>query len=159
MKRFILFIMMFLVVGCGICKKVQYVPVQTKIDSVYVEKIVERLDTIKFELPADTVYMAAKVDSSHLETEISISDAWVDSCSVLHHRLANKAGKSLEKEIVYKDKVIEKRVEVEKEVPVEVEVPVKFVPGYYKWINGIFWGLIGLFVIFIVLKVYFKIKI
>lgn len=154
MKKILLVLLLFMAVSCGICNKVKYVPVQTKIDSVYVEKIVERLDTIKFELPADTVYMAAKVDSSHLETEIAISDAWVDSCSVLHHRLANKAGKSLEKEIVYKDKIIEKRVEVEKEVPVEVEVPVKYVPGYYKWINGLFWAL----VIFIVLKVYFKIK-
>ena len=153
MKRFILFILMFLVVGCGICRKVQYVPVETKTDSVYVEKLVK--DTVSIEIPGDTVRVVAQ-DSSYLETKYSVSEAVIDSVGRLHHSLINKDIK-IDKEIVYKE--IEKRVEVEKEVPVEVEVPVKYVPDYYKWINGIFWGLISLFVIFIVLKVYFKFKI
>ena len=153
MKRFILILMMFLVVGCGICRKVQYVPVETKTDSVYVEKLVK--DTVSIEIPGDTVRVVAQ-DSSYLETKYSVSEAVIDSVGRLHHSLINKDIK-IDKEIVYKE--IEKRVEVEKEVPVEVEVPVKYIPDYYKWINGIFWGLIGLFVIFIVLKVYFKFKI
>lgn len=152
MKRFILFLVMFLVMGCGICKKVQYVPVETKTDSVYVEKLVK--DTVSIEIPGETVYVVAQ-DSSHLETKWSVSDANIDSTGRLHHSLTNKDIK-IEKEIVYKE--VEKRVEVEKEVPVEVEVPVKYVPGYYKWINIIFWCLVGGFVIFTVLKVYFKIK-
>lgn len=152
MKRFILFLMMFLVVGCGICRKVQYVPVETKADSVFVEKIVR--DTVSIEIPGETVYVVSQ-DSSHLETKYSISDAKIDSTGRLHHSLINKDIK-IKKEIVYKE--IEKRVEVEKEVPVEVEVPVKYVPDYYKWINIIFWCLVGSFVIFIVLSVYFKIK-
>ena len=152
MKRLILFLLMFLVVGCGICRKVQYVPVETKTDSVIIETLVR--DTVSIEIPGDTVRVVAQ-DSSYLETKYSISEAVIDSVGRLHHSLINKNIK-IEKEIVYKE--VEKRVEVEKEVPVEVEIPVKYVPGYYKWINGIFWGLIGLFVIFIVLKVYFKIK-
>lgn len=143
MKRFILFLVMFLVVGCGICRKVQYVPVETKTDSVYVEKLV--MDTLSIEIPGETVYVVAQ-DSSHLETKWSVSDAKIDSTGRLHHSLTNKDIK-IEKEIVYKE--IEKRVEVEKEVPVEVEVKVPFVPGYYKWINRLFWGL----VIFIVFKI------
>ena len=153
MKRFILFILMFLVVGCGICRKVQYVPIETFRDSIVVETLVK--DTVSIEIPGDTVRVVAQ-DSSYLETKYSISEAVIDSVGRLHHSLINKDIK-IDKEIVYKE--IEKRVEVEKEVPVEVEVPVKYVPDYYKWINGIFWGLIGLFVIFIVLKVYFKFKI
>lgn len=153
MKRFILILMMFLVVGCGICRKVQYVPVETKTDSVIVERIVK--DTVSIEIPGDTVYVVAQ-DSSRLETKYSVSEAVIDSVGRLHHSLINKDIK-IKKEIVYKE--VEKRVEVEKEVPVEVEVPVRYIPDYYKWINGIFWGLIGLFVIFIVLKVYFKFKI
>lgn len=152
MKRFILFILMFLVVGCGICRKVQYVPVETKTDSVYVEKLVK--DTVSIEIPGDTVRVVAQ-DSSYLETKYSVSEAVIDSVGRLHHSLINKDIK-IDKEIVYKE--VEKRVEVEKEVPVEVEVPVKYVPDYYKWINIIFWCLVGSFVIFIVLKVYFKIK-
>ena len=42
---------------------------------------------------------------------------------------------------------------MEKEVPVPVEVKVPYVPGYYKWINIIFWCLVGGFVIFIVFKI------
>lgn len=152
MKRFIFVLMMFLVVGCGICKKVQYVPIETTKDSIVVERLVR--DTVRFEIPGDTVRVVAQ-DSSRLETKYSVSEAVIDSVGRLHHSLINKDIK-IEKEIVYKE--IEKRVEVEKEVPVEVEIPVKYVPDYYKWINGLFWGLVGSFVIFIVLKVYFKFK-
>ena len=96
MKRFILFLVMFLVMGCGICKKVQYVPVETKTDSVYVEKLVR--DTLSIEIPGETVYVVAQ-DSSHLETKWSVSDAKIDSTGRLHHSLTNKDIK-IEKEIV-----------------------------------------------------------
>ena len=153
MKRFILFLVMFLVMGCGICRKVQYVPIETKTDSVVVETLVR--DTVSIEIPGETVYVVAQ-DSSHLETKWSVSDAKIDSTGRLHHSLTNKDIK-IEKEIVYKE--IEKRVEVEKEVPVQVEVKVPFVPGYYKWINIFFWCLVVGFVIFIVLKVHFRLRV
>lgn len=151
MKRFILFLVMFMMVGCGICKRVQYVPVETKIDSIVVEKIVERTDTVEIEVPGEKVYVI-KQDSSYLETAVAISDAKIDSTGMLHHTLKNK-DVNLKKEIVYKDKIIEKRVEVEKEVPVEVEVPVKYVPNYYKWINILFWCLVGTGFIFVIFRV------
>lgn len=151
MKKLVLFIFMFLVVGCGICKKVHYVPVETFKDSIVVERLIH--DTVSIEIPGDTVQIIAGLGSeSHLETKYSVSDAYVDSVG-LHHSLVNKKIK-LEKEIVYKE--IEKKVEVEKEVPVEVEVPVKYIPDYYKWINRLFWCIIGVIVIFIVLKIYFR---
>lgn len=149
MKRFILFLVMFLVMGCGMCK-VQYVPVESKVDSVVIEKVVERIDTVSIEIPGEKIYVVA-VDSSHLETTVAISNAKIDSTGRLHHSLLNK-NVNLKKEIVYKDKIIEKRVEVEKEVPVEVEVPVKYVPDYYKWINILFWCIIGTGLIFVIFK-------
>ena len=151
MKRFILFLVMFLVMGCGICQRVQYVPVESKVDSVVVEKIVERTDTVEIEVPGESVYVI-KQDSSHLETAVATSDAKIDSTGMLHHSLTNK-DVNLKKEIVYKDKIIEKRVEVEKEVPVEVEVPVKYVPDYYKWIHKLFWCIVGTGFIFVIFKV------
>lgn len=153
MKRLILFLLMFITISCGVCKR-QYIPVETRVDSVYIEKIVERLDTVKFYLPGEKIDVVRQ-DSSHLETTVAISDAVVDSLGFLHHTLENKKV-ALKKEIVYKDRVIEKMVDVEKEVPVEVEVPVRFVPGYYKWINGLFWGLIGLMGLLIGLRLYFR---
>ena len=149
MKRFILFLVMFLMMGCGICKR-QYIPVENKVDSIYIEKIVERIDTVKVEVPGERVYVVA-VDSSHLETAVATSDAKIDSTGMLHHSLENK-DVNLKKEIVYKDKIIEKRVEVEKEVPVEVEVPVKYVPNYYKWIHKLFWCIVGTGFIFVIFK-------
>ena len=150
MKRFILFLVMFMMVGCGICNRVKYVPVETKKDSVVIENIVERTDTVSIEVPGERVYVI-KQDSSHLETAVATSDAKIDSTGMLHHSLTNK-DVNLKKEIVYKDKIIEKRVEVEKEVPVEVKVPVKYVPDYYKWINILFWCLAGTGLIFVIFK-------
>lgn len=150
MKRFILFLVMFMMVGCGICKRVQYVPVETSKDSIVIEKVVERIDTVEVEVPGERVYVI-KQDSSHLETAVAISDAKIDSTGKLYHSLENK-DVNLKKEIVYKDKIIEKRVEVEKEVPVEVQVPVKYVPDYYKWINILFWCLVGTGLIFVIFK-------
>ena len=151
MKRFILFLVMFMMVGCGICNRVQYVPVETKIDSIVVEKIVERTDTVEIEVPGERVYVI-KQDSSHLETAVAISDAKIDSTGMLHHSLENK-DVNLKKEIVYIDRIIEKRVEVEKEVPVEVKVPVRYIPNYYKWIHILFWCMIGTGLIFVIFKV------
>lgn len=156
MKRFIFVLMMFLFVGCGIIHP-RYVPVESKRDSVYIETLIERVDTVKVDVPGESVFVIRR-DSSRLETAVAVSYAEIDSVGFLHHSLENKKV-SLEKEIVFKDRIIEKRVEVEKEVPVEVEVPVKYVPGYYKWIERLFYGLIGLFVIFILLKVHFGFKI
>ena len=146
-----MFLVMFLVMGCGICKRVQYVPVETSKDSIVIEKVVERTDTVEIEVPGERVYVI-KQDSSHLETAVATSDAKIDSTGMLHHNLVNK-DVNLKKEIVYKDKIIEKRVEVEKEVPVEVKVPVKYVPDYYKWINIIFWCIVGTGLIFVIFKV------
>ena len=126
-------------------------PVATKTDSVIVEKIVERVDSVYIPVPGESVE-GVREDSSHLETAVAISDAKIDSTGILHHSLENK-DVELKKEIVYKDKIIEKRVEVEKEVPVEVKVPVKYVPDYYKWINIIFWCIVGTGLIFVIFKV------
>ena len=151
MKKLLLFLLMVFMVSCGTFRRVQYVPVQAKKDSVVIENIVERIDTVKVEVPGERVYVI-KQDSSHLETAVAISDANIDSTGMLHHSLVNK-DVNLEKEIVYKDKIVEKRVVVEKEVPVEVEVPVKYVPNYYKWIHKLFWCIVGTGLIFVIFKV------
>ncbi len=132
--------------GC----RVQYVPVPVKVDSIYVEKIVERVDTIKVDIPGETVYVI-KRDSSHLESAVAISDAKIDSSGFLHHSLVNKKG-VLKKEVVYKDKIIEKIVE--KEVPVikEIEKEVKVIPGYYKTISIVFWSMILGVLLFLLVK-------
>ena len=149
MRKILLFLLMVIMVSCGVCRR-QYVDVPVKIDSVYIERIVERIDTVRIKIPGEKVYVIRQ-DSSHLETAVAISDAKIDSTGMLHHTLTNK-DVNLKKEIVYKDKIIEKRVEVEKEVPVEVKVPVKYVPDYYKWIHKLFWCIVGTGFIFVIFK-------
>lgn len=136
------------------CSTIRYVPVEAKTDSIYVEKIIERLDTILVEIPVEVKNNATLADSSHLETSVAISDAWVDSLSILHHTLQNKAENALKKEVPRKDKVIEKTVY--KEVPViqEVEVPVKYVPDYYKKVSIAFWVLLVTFLLYFGGKIY-----
>ena len=103
--------------GCGLLRP-RYVPVETRVDSVYVERLVERVDTLRIPVPVETV-MEVSDTSSHLETSVAESWASVDSFGRLYHKLANK-DVSLEKEVVYQDREIEKRVEVEKEVPAQL---------------------------------------
>ena len=151
MKRLLIVtgLILMLFSGCGLLRP-RYVPVETRTDSVYVERLVERVDTLSIPVPVETV-MEVSDTSSHLETSVAESWASVDSFGRLYHKLANK-DVSLEKEVVYQDRVIEKKVEVEKEVQVEVEVPVKYVPGYYRWMERLFYGLLGIIVIFIVVR-------
>ena len=150
MKRLLLFLLMFFMVSCSVCQRVQYIPVDSKVDSVYIERVVERIDTVRIKIPSEKIYVIRQ-DSSHIETAVAISDAMIDSTGMLHHSLTNK-DVELKKEIVYKDRVIEKRVEVEKKVPVEVPVQVKYIPDYYKWINIIFWCIVGTGLIFVIFK-------
>lgn len=150
MRKILLFLLMVIMVSCGVCRR-QHIQVPVKIDSVYIERIVERIDTVRIKIPGERVYVVRQ-DSSHLETAVAVSDAKIDSTGMLHHSLTNK-DVELKKEIVYKDKIIEKRVEVEKKVPVEVEVPVKYIPDYYKWINILFWCLAGTGLIFVIFRV------
>ena len=149
MRKILLFLLMFFMVSCGVCRR-QYIQGPVKIDSVYIERVVERIDTVRIKIPGEKIYVI-KQDSSHLETAVAVSDAKIDSTGKLYHSLVNK-DVELKKEIVYKDRVIEKRVEVEKKVPVEVEVPVKYIPDYYKWIHILFWCMVGTGLIFVIFK-------
>lgn len=145
----ILFIGLILLLsnGCGCLRRTVYVEVPVKSDSVFIERLVR--DTVTVTIPGDSISVVA-VDSSHLENRYSMSDAVVDSTGRLHHSLVNKNIK-VEKEIVYKE--IEKTVE--KEVPVikEVTKEVKVIPDYYKWINILFWCVVGIGLVFVIFKV------
>lgn len=140
-KNVFLFTILILVLLSG-CRQVKYIPVQGKNDSIYIEKTVLRYDTVTFTLPPDTVY-SVSTDSSFIQTDLASSEAVIGKDGKLYHTLTNKPVE-LKKEVVYLDKIVEK--EVKKEIPViqEVEKPVRYVPGYYKTINKIFWFLISI---------------
>lgn len=132
----------------------KYVPVETKSETqtVYRDSVILRTDTVFIEVPIESHSRATRDTVSHLETSVAISDASVSE-GVLSHFLANKEV-SLEKEIVYQDRIItrDSTVYISKEVPVEVEKVKKVIP---KWcwilllINSL--GVLG-----VVLKLWWK---
>ncbi len=114
-----------------------------------------RKDTVILEVPVESSE-ARNVQHSHLETTVAVSEAHVDSAGLLTHTLDNKPFK-VQKEIIYKDRIVtEYRDSIRiSEVPVEVEVPVKYVPRFYKQL--LLFNIILLLALGVYL--YFKLKI
>ena len=118
------------------CAVTHHIPVQTQtqVQTVLKDSLVIHIDTVTYQIPVESS-SAFQVQSSHLETTVAVSEASVDSLGLLTHNLTNKPFK-IEKQIVYKDRIVTQyrdSVEV-KEVPVEVEKPVKYVPKFYKYL-------------------------
>ena len=117
----ILFICIFSILLFS-CKEIQYVPINN-------ETVIEYRDTtIYVEVPVEVIKeILPDTDTSHLETSLAISEAWVNA-GKLNHTLTHKDAK-IEQTIpvpekhTQKDSVIVSIKEVVKEVPVEVEKP------------------------------------
>lgn len=135
------------------CSTPRYIPVESKTDSIYVERIVERKDTVYLDIPKESSAQVADT-LSHLETSVAYSDAAIEG-GRLRHSITNK-DIQLKKEIIYKDKVVEVEKRVEVPVIKEVEIEKKYIPKYYKTINMLFWGLVSFFVIFIIVRLKLK---
>lgn len=120
------------------CSKKIYQPieVQTKV----IEKEILVRDTVEVEVPVEVIKeVVPQMDTSVVETSIAKATAYVDTTTrTINHKIENKPVK-LEKEIVYKDKIVE--VEKIKEVPVEVEVPKR---------DKLFWIAVGISLLWVV---------
>lgn len=147
MKKFIIIIITAIIAACS---PLRYVPVETKTEVRYVDSLILHRDTISVEIPREVVKEVVYADSSHLETSVASSDAWVDSLSILHHALVNKAENTLKKEIVYLDKIsVRDSIQiVEKPYPVEVEK--KYIPKWcwYSLIINICMLILGIAIFF-----------
>ena len=129
MRKYLLIIpIIFSVIGCT--KKV-YIPVETSTKIELRDSLIYVHDTTFVYLPAEEKQVQILEDSSHLETNYAISDAWVDE-GKLNHKLENKTDTPIK---VVRDTVfvVENRIEY-KEVPVEVPVEVPFIPTWCWWI-------------------------
>lgn len=136
MKKFIEILKYFLVIlfftlpaGCCGTKKTKQIPVVQVEKTVIKDSTIYIRDTIYIPLPTEEKEVKTTADSSHLETSLAKSDAWIDSTGHLNHTLKNK-------EVVYKyiyDTVVVTNTVTEyKEKPVIVEVEVPK-PYYPKW--------------------------
>lgn len=128
-KHTALLVTMLTLLGCA---TIRPVPVQTttQVQTIVRDSIVVHRDTVTLEVPIETS-SSFQVQSSHLETTVALSDAYVDSTGLLNHTLTNKPFK-IEKEIIYQDRKVETVRDslVTVEVPVEVEVIRNVVPRW-----------------------------
>ena len=118
------------------CKSIQEVPVQTIEKVVYKDTLVYVHDSIKIQVPYETVKENVfAMDTSFLKTSLAESTAYVDTLNKkLIHTLTQTGELKTVTDTVVKFTYIDKVVE--KEVPVEVEV-IK-----YKR-DALFWVLAG----------------
>ena len=126
--------------GCGTIKKVE---IEHRIETHYVDSTIYHLDTVKVEVPRE-VYRdyTALLDTLHMETSVASSWAAVDTTNmVLRGELKNKPIQ-LEKEILWKEKIVYRDSVEYREVPVPVEVEKKVTP---RWA----WFTLGLSIAFI----------
>lgn len=154
-KKIILAIILMICAGCAAQKNAMTTDVQKDSVSVVIkESIVYRDTTIYVEVPVEVSReVLPDTDTSHLETSLAISEAWVNS-GKLNHTLTHKDNARLEKTIpvpeknTQKDSVIISFKKVVKKVPVEVEKPLnawqsfRMTLGTMALIGGAIWALI-----------------
>lgn len=82
-------IVVWLLTGCSVCRKCEYRIAPA--DSIYIERIDSIIikDTILKVQMRDSLVYAVADSASHLETDVALSDAWIEE-GKLHHRLQNK---------------------------------------------------------------------
>lgn len=126
--------------GCRTQKPVQ-APLRPVVldsaDSVTVEKILETVYEameVSIDLPRQSEANATRNDSSHVETELAFSDAWIGEDGVLHHLIANKPGQLKGNALVPHTTERSNREAVKiREVPVPEPYPVEVERGLTRW--------------------------
>lgn len=130
MRNFITFLVITLFVTSCAATKVQYVPTQAETIIEYRDTTIYLRDTIRVEIPKEKKQNVVNRDTSHLETSVAISDAWVDADNNLNHTLKNKSDAPLKAKI--DTCFVVEYVDKFQEVPIvqEVKVEVPYIP---KW--------------------------
>ena len=133
MKNILKIIILFLFLFPIGCTKAIYVPVQGEHTIEYRDSLIYVRDTIFVTPPVEEKENKTLQDSSHLETSIAVSDAWIDEDNNLNHTLKNKSDTVFK--YVYDTVVVSKIVKeyIEKPVITEVEKEIPYVPTF-AWI-------------------------
>ena len=121
--------------GCGTLKRIE---VEHRIVTHYVDSTIWHLDTAYFKIPVE-VYRdySSLLDTLKLETSVASSWAAVDTTNMsLKGEIKNKPVQ-LEKEVLWKEKIVYRDSLVYKEVPVEIERVKEVVPRWSWWSLGI----------------------
>ena len=152
LKIFILFLFI-LPLGCVGTKKTKQIPIVQVEKTVVKDSLIYVRDTLYLPLPVEEKEVKTTADSSHLETSIAESDAWIDSIGNLNHTLKNK---DTVYKYIYDTVYINKTITEykEKEVPIEVPIEVPYIPTF-AWICIVF---TCCSIVFIIMKIIMKFK-
>lgn len=154
MRRVLIWIAAFLSVSCGTQRKAMDTETRDSTRVVVRTERIETIDTVYVDLPRQSETVAVRDSSSHLENDVAVSDASVDSLGFLHHSLKtkprrlpvpSKTTKERRDSIVYRDKY----VYLEKPVYVEAELN-----SWQKYRLKSWWWLVGLLVLVLAKKIY-----
>lgn len=118
------------------CGSVKQIPVQTVEKVVYRDSLIYVQDTIKVEIPKETVKeVIPYIDTSFLKTSLAESVAYLDTVErKLHHTLTQKGEVKIKYDTIVKVQYIDRIIK--QDIPVQVEV-IK-----YKR-DALFWCLLG----------------
>ena len=138
---------LFLLPGCGLLRPRERIVTVTETVTQYRDSTAWRDTTIYVPIPLEADQAIVHVgDTSHRETSVATSDAWVGADGFLHHDLRNKPGriahgvKLPEHFLVSNVKNTKERAEIiTKEV--KVERPLNF---WQRFKIGAFWWLLAL---------------
>lgn len=152
LKIFILFLFLF-PFGCVGTKKTKQIPIVQVEKTVVKDSLIYIRDTLYLPLPVEEKEVKTTADSSHLETSIAESDAWIDSIGQLNHTLKNK---DTVYKYIYDTVYINKTITEykEKEIPIEVQVEVPYIPKW-AWLCIVF---TCCSIVFIIMKIIMKFK-
>lgn len=151
-----LIISILLIISCGVTKPA--IPVETIYN--YKDSVIVHVDSVKVDVPIERyVDIVNYTDTLTLETSVAKAIAYADTIShTLKGDIKNKTTQ-LKKEIIYKDRIIEK--EVYKDKPIYVEVTKEVIKYKHYWYDKLCYpfAIIGLiYIILIIIKLYGKFR-
>ncbi|WP_288146685.1 hypothetical protein [Xylanibacter rodentium] len=119
-------------------------------DSVRVETIINTIyvpTPVALDIPRQSQTSVTAVDSSHVETDLAESDAWINDDGTLGHSIINKPGK-LEGEVYVPQTTTQNNKEAvrEREIPVPQPYPVEIEREFTRMEQiklAAFWYLVG----------------
>lgn len=148
MNRF-LFIMLICLTAS--CRVVEEIPTTDSTRIKVCERVVIVHDTSYVSVPEQSISQNVRDSISHLETDIAVSEARIMPDGSLSHSIKNKAQNIplvTDKEIHYRDSIVEREKKVPVPVPVEKEL------SWWEKIKQLLGGIaIGIIVLYISAKI------
>lgn len=161
MKRILSYLLTLLIfTGCGILRCPVREEVQVRDSTVLLvrDSVAIQYVPVEVEIPVEVMReIVPSSDSSHLETSVAKSDAFIDSTGHLHHTLENKAGATIHTDVPVQEHW---HSEQEQDSHSETQTIIQEVERELSWWQKLWirsgqvaWALLGLGLIALIIKI------